>query len=291
MAIAGLGWTDRSRTGRLTASSEVSGLGVGNLQNDHGSASMGWQTVGTSGWFRIETDSADNGWQAFLLARTNLTPSATVRWRVGNDPTFATWNWDTGVQPAGVARGIGQSLTVAPLQLVTQVPASLGLLTEDGSVIVTEAGGTMATALRGRYCRCDIADTGNPDGFLNVPLAYAGLLVQPRRNIGWGTTLGRNQAGSTVRSRGGSSFTELQWMARRWAVEFASLGPSEVWPLVMDLDGYARRGRNVLFVPDPDSPDRNREAVFGQLTPTADVAFPFQTMERRSWRATIEERL
>ena len=59
----------------------------------------------------------------------------------------------------------------------------------------------------------------------------------------------------------------------------------------MSLDEHARRGNNVLFVPNPDSPDIAREALFGVLDPAAPVGYGGPSREVRTWRATITERL
>jgi hypothetical protein len=259
MGIAGWGWNQNwVRRGQVTAGSEVAGLGVGNLQNDHGSASMGWQTVGTSSWLEIG-GAGMMPWRAFLLARTNLTSSATMRWRVRNDANAVVY--DSGVVLAGVVPGIGQALHVLQAQVA------------------------------GAVARCDISDPGNPDGFLNIALAYGGPLTQTALNIGWGGGLGRTQGGSDTRARGGSTFPRLDWSARTRDVEHNSIVDGEIWPFVMDLDLYARRGGNVLLIPDPDSPNAARETIFGRLTATSPITFPNNTEERCAWRATIEERL
>ncbi|MFH5927543.1 hypothetical protein [Roseomonas xinghualingensis] len=257
MSNAGFGW-DRNwvRHGRLTAGSQVNGLGVGNLQNDHGSPSMGWQTVGTGSWFEIDM-GVDVPWRAFVLARTNLTPLAAIRWQVSNSAGALVY--DSGEIPAGVVPGIGQSVHIL--------------------------GGEVA----GSICRCYFGDPSNPDGFVNIALAYAGPLTQTKRNFSYGASVGRTQAGADVRSRGGALFRNLHWAARRWDVQFAALTDAEVWPLVMALDLHARRGGNVLFVPRPNHPDVARETIYGTLTTTSDPTLT--DYSRRDWRATIEERL
>ena len=290
MSNAGWGW-DRNwiQQGRLTASSEVVGLGIGNLQDERGGASTGWQTVGTEAFFVVDALDAVL-WRALVLARTNLTPNALVRWRVGNDPTFATWSFDAG-WTAGPARGVGQVVTILPAVDSAVPEQPVKLITEDGLVLMTEAQQVLLieVGMRGRYARCDIVDPLNPDGFLNIGLAYGGPLVQTQRNFSYGTSLGRTQGGTDVRTRSGAMIRNLHWTARRWNVDLKSLMADEIWPFVMDLDLYGRRGGNVLFVPNPDSPNVSREAVFGLLTPTADVSVPNHVF--RAWSATIEERL
>lgn len=88
MALPIWGYDNRLLSATLTASAEVTGLGAGNVALPLGSAAEAWQTpLGTTtAWLLAETEK-DTTWRAFLLARTNLTTNATVRWRVG--PTTA----------------------------------------------------------------------------------------------------------------------------------------------------------------------------------------------------------
>lgn len=87
---AAFGWFNTLLSAALSASSQQSGLQVSNLATDQGAAASGWQTVSgiTSAWFQADSGSPATTWQAFLLARTNLTTAATVRWRIGAPEAF-----------------------------------------------------------------------------------------------------------------------------------------------------------------------------------------------------------
>ena len=169
--------------------------------------------------------------------------------------------YDSGFVPAGVRPGFGQSVHVAPAPVA------------------------------GEAVRLDITDPTNPDGFINVPLAYAGPVWQPATNIAYDTSLGRDDATDETTTRGGAEFPTLQWTRRRWDVSLQGIRASELWPSVMELDRAARTGQNVLFVPDPAGADVAREAVFGRLRSLGDVTYPFGNGDRRAWRARITERL
>ena len=86
MANCIFGWSNLILSGVLTAGSSASGLDVGKLQTQHGSPSTAWQTAAgvTTSWFALDAGIA-TAWDAFSLHRTNLTPSARVRWRIGTD--------------------------------------------------------------------------------------------------------------------------------------------------------------------------------------------------------------
>jgi len=402
MGIAGWCWDGNLvRLGVLSAGSQVPGLGVANLQNEQGDPTYGWQTTGTADWLKLDA-LATRAWRVLLLARTNLTPAATIRWLLygGADllapvavPTDSnagaslgpatTRNAGSDGGPAigavtrytnaagsayvAVARGLeggaayeatlwmrringsstagtalmaeypdaaGQAVrSFVPMTLLAQgtnwqllrlrftlgrsgpctllFAADTGALTyelgaaslvqvpvyDSGIVpagVVPGIGQTIhvlpATTF-GRLVRCDISDPGNPQGSLNVALACMGDLTQTGLNIAWGGGISREQGGSDLVTRGGAEWPRLDWTARTRDIEHDAILASEVWPVVMALDAHARRGANVLFVPDPDSPDIAREAIYGRLRSTAPVATPYQTEERQSWRATIRERL
>ena len=169
--------------------------------------------------------------------------------------------YESGVIPAGVQAGFGQSVTVAP-----------------GDVT-------------GRVCRLDVSDPTNPDGFLNIPLAYAGPVWTPATNIDYQTTFGRDDQVDEVTSRGGSEYPSLQWARRRWDVTLQGIRASEVWTQAMALDLAARAGGNVLFIPNPAGADVGRETVYGRLKSLADLSFPYGSADRRAWKVRITERL
>jgi hypothetical protein len=136
-----------------------------------------------------------------------------------------------------------------------------------------------------------IEDSGNPDNFINVPLAYAGPAWFPARSIGWSSTVGRDVSRADVITRGGQEYPSLNFRRRRWNVQLESLLTAEVWGSVDDLLLTADTGTNVLFAPDADGDYLQREAVFGRLSAMADVSFPYQSADRRRWSAQITERL
>lgn len=405
MGIAAWGW-DRNwvRQGRLTASSQVGELGVGNLQSDHGGAWAGWQTAGTSASLRVEMPQAVP-WRVMLLARSNLTPAATVRWRVGGsrvlepivamaidsaagavlgsntarvgsvtppaDASLAVAYRNSATTSAFVRIYLGSVVGGAPYDVVARIRRRTGATSTVGNAISIAHPGPTGSAIRTNFpmaalpqgtawstirqrfvpgqsgsCTiyiaadtgvfefelasstlepgaeydsgvipagvvpgvgqsvhvlpaevqaqnaiCDVSDPANPDGFLNIALSYQGPVVQTALNIGWGGGHGRNQGGADVRTRGGAEYPRLDWAARMRDIEHNGVLDTEVWPLVMALDAYARRGGNVLLLPDPNSPYLAQEALFGRLRTTASLTTPMNTKDRVAWRATIEERL
>jgi hypothetical protein len=263
MPDAILGWKNAVLSGALVASSEAAGLDAGQLQNQHGSAAYAWQTAAsvTSANLRID-GGAGAKWRAFGLFRTNLTPAATVRWRVSDDSAFATSIYDSGTLSGTVIAGYAQSLAIA------------------------------TTEQTGRYARVDIADAGNPDGFLNIPLAYAGPVLQPAVGLAYGTRHARDRDEVVVRSRGGQEFVTLRSARRRWGFDFGALTTAEFWDGLAELDRVAADGTNVLLVPFPAGSNVAREAVFGRLAFADDATWPAPNEAGlRRFAGTITERL
>lgn len=262
MSNAAIGWNNGIITGALTAGSEAAGLSVANLQDDRGSAATAWQTAAGVTTTTLQIDAgASTTWRVLYLGRTNLTSAATVRWRIGNSAGGASASYDSGVISAGVVSGFGQSVHVAP------------------------------TDQAGRYVYLNLVDAANPDGFLNVALAFAGAVWQPAINFDVGTAIGQDDRTDEVVTLGGQEYPAPRWQRRRWDVVFQTLNSSDVWPSVMALDSYARRGGNLLLLPDPASADLGREALFGRMKSTSDITYPTRVTIYRSWRARFTERL
>jgi hypothetical protein len=266
-----LGWDNYAKVALLSTGSAEANLGASNLASDQGSPSVAWQTLsgvlqdGDGAWLVIDMGSPVP-WRVFGLFRTNLTPQCQVRWRVG--ATLSAGRiadgspaYDSGWISANIAPGYQQSIVIAN------------------------------NTASGRYCELDLSDTGNPDGFLNIPLAYAGPVFQPLSGITYASTVGRDDQTIELVTRGGQEYPLLLWTRRHWQIAMDGIRVGEVWNSIGELDRAARAGGNILFVPDFASGYVQQEAVFGRLKMTADVSFPYQAADRRAARFTITERL
>jgi hypothetical protein len=142
-----------------------------------------------------------------------------------------------------------------------------------------------------RYLRVDIADPGNPAGFLRAAQLYGGPVARPIGNIGYETAFARTVDAPALTTRGGQEFPILRHTRRGWRISMPSLREAEVWPMVDALQLAAADGRNVLFIPFPAGADIQRDAVFGRMTEPAPITWPNPTPLRRAWSCTITERL
>ena len=189
------------------------------------------------------------------LSQAQLLALATAGATVTGGTTF-----DSGTVPAGIAAGFGQSLVIAAIEAA------------------------------GRVAQLDVSDPGNPDGFLNIPLAYAGPVLQPLRNNDYSSAEGQTEQSTKKVSRSGGVTKRTDWIKRVYELSLSGIRASEKAQF-MALDRFGRQGGNVLLVPDPASATRAQEAIFGEFEPQGNMGYPFQTPEARSYRATVTERL
>lgn len=248
--MALLAWENAVETAALSASAALEGFGPDMLRIPEGNASVAWQTpAGTISASLTITAPAAIAWRALCLARTNLTSGATLRVRAGA--------YDSGTVPAGVAWGVRQALHLLP------------------------------AGLSGTVMQLDVADPANPDGFLNIPLAFAGpayeLIITPDTDEG----LDIRRADAVT--RGGGIRPQPLSHARGWQIAAASV-PDAFSEWLARLQIAAAAARNVLFVPRPEHPRAAAEAVLGLLAPSR-RGFITPVGDFRSWSATITERL
>ena len=260
MQNCGFGWQNNVLRATLAASAQASGLPVTNLQNQQGAASLGWRAPGTSAVLTLSGISGAK-WQAISLHRTNLSATATWRIRTGSYDT-GWWgvDWHTDWSgPCNVANG--QCVYVLP---------------------------SIATDER---CEITITDTANPDGFLSVPLLYAGPLFQPVRNFSTQSTSGNNLGQDTVTTLGGSEFVSGRWYQRKLTIVHDSLGDADAAVLDQVLQAAAT-GQNILFVPDPDATTDvlAQKSLFGTLS-GGDLSNPYGPADRHSLTLNLTERL
>lgn len=213
---------------------------------------------------RVRVVSGERQWllRAIKVYNKRLTNGQTKSLATnGSTLDPAALAFDTGLVPVGVVPGVNQAVTVAEADVT------------------------------GRYCRCDIDDNANPDGFIRAALAYAGPAWQPSVNVSSQSTFSWDVNEETPVTRGGQEFPRLNWEQRRWDIVFNAIKSAEFWPSYMEFLRLARQNYNVLYVPDPADADIQRETVFGRAKAADDVTFPTNSKAFRAARFRITERL
>ena len=105
-----------------------------------------------------------------------------------------------------------------------------------GQVVVVLPSDTIGSDLT-----ISINNSANPDGFINVPLAFGGPVWFP---AGAASSIERSaeiQIDETV-TRGGQEYPVMRWQRRRWNIALDSVRGSEVWADLDTLDAAARAG-------------------------------------------------
>lgn len=258
MQNCGFGWQNTLLSATFAASGQAPWLPVENLKTPHGAASFAWRVPSTSAAFQA-TLAEGSTFRAFSLHRTNLTPNArwtTIVYPDLNPNANAVVIWDA---PALVSNGQCAFVWASP------VPA--------------------------RRISVWIDDPGNPDGFLSIPLAFAGDLWQPQRNFSTASTSGLAVGQQSVTSLSGCEFVEPRFTRRTLSIAHQSYGGADLATLAR-IQGVAAVGQNILFLPDPAAPNDvlSRNALFGQLS-GGDVSNPFGTADRHAQTFTLTERL
>ena len=256
-----LGWNNLLTGATLSASSEATGMPVTNLQDDVGSSSVAWQTIAgvTSATLTVTPTLAGGTWRVFGIFGTNLTNSGSMTVALYTNPSTLVWTGSVD----GVVAGYNQ--------------------------LVLDAGANYSAD----YAIITIADTGNPDTFLNIPLAYLGPAWVPDKWVGpgWSSTFGRDHSTSEMKSRGGQEYPTFWWSRRYYDLAARGISGSDLWAEAQEADRVSRMGVNVLFIPDETSTNILSEAVFGRMEVTASFSYADRVLDRFACAYRIKERI
>lgn len=255
-----LAWNNYAVSGAVSVSSSAAGMGADRLQSPIGSSADAWQTpAGTTSGDIIIDCGAASVFRAYGVFRTNLTSSATIQLRASNSSGFSPLVYDSTALAANVA--FGQSAKLLPSDQTA------------------------------RYLKITITDNSNPDGFINVPLAFVGSVWIPARNFTFSSSYGRLSNSKTVTTQGGQVYAVRNWQQRSFSMELGAVQDSEIWTQLMPLDDAARSFANILCIPRPDLSNPNLETIFGILTPGGKLTYAQQSKNTRGYSAEISERL
>ncbi|WP_338332159.1 hypothetical protein [Acetobacter sp. LMG 32666] len=253
MENCGFGWQNRVLDAALVASAQSDALPVDNLRNPSGAASLGWRCPRNTAVLTLTLPQAET-FRVFSLHRTNCMPTATlaISAALGADMVWS-----------GQTQGCinGQIVLVAPAEM------------------------------RADTVTFTLTDQDNTDGFLSIPLAYAGPIWQPVRNYSTESTSGRNLGTDSTTSLSGVLFTENRWIQRTLKIAHQSLGDADAGQIEQILRASAA-GQNTLFLPVPDAGPESlaQKALLGRLTGD-DVSNPFGVADRHSVTLTLTESL
>ncbi|OAG72937.1 hypothetical protein A0J51_01549 [Gluconobacter japonicus] len=254
MQNCGIGWQNLVLGAAITSSSEVSALPATNLQNQHGASSLGWRIPKTSAGLKLAL-SASTQIRAISLHRSNISASATWHMELTSGSTLV-YSWSGSTQSAG-----GQCVHVLP------------------------------AACAADTINIGIDDPTNPDGFLSIPLAYAGPLWQPVRNYSTESTESLTVGQQSTTTLSGGEFVDARYVQRGLTIVHQSYGDADA-VVLRQIQRVAATGQNILFVQDPSASPAAlaQTALFGRLA-GGDLSNPFGPADRHAQTLTLTERL
>lgn len=251
----------------LTAGSQESSLPVANIATPLGAPDTdAWQTADgvltTAGGaiVTVKPPTLRRTWRVAAVARTNLTPGASVTftWKNIASPSDTTVS---SVTKGGPFYGVGQVVAILPSDVTAD------------------------------YLTVSFDDPNNPDNHINVPLVWAGALWLPEYGRTSQSGYDAQMRVDQIETMAGQERTEARWRRRVLNLAFDALSTaSELWSRLNLVDLVSFDGGNVLAIPDISSTNLNYEAVLG-LARVSQRTHSLGTTQRIAASVQITERL
>ncbi len=286
-------WKNLARQATLSASSAAAGMPVNNLKTDHLAEQC--RLLVTTGWIGADLATAQEIGLIALFG-VNWSAGATLRIRLSN-----------------VALGNGELLDTR-VETANAMLLETGsyLLLEDGSRILLEAQDVvdvagdidvdgaddyytgakqflyrLETAITARYVYVDIVDSGNADGYLQQGILWIGPLWNTSLGIVVGADEGNDDLSIGTASLGGQTYIDERPQLRVFRGAYDFLTEDEAYDDLQRLMNVGSK-RNVVLIPDVDSPHVNVQSICGLLPkqkrrgfmPVTYKSFAFEIRER-----------
>lgn len=200
------------------------------------------------------------------VVRHNLSAAATIRVRAFSD-AFTTTVYDSGVLDA-----FPEQWPVGLLPSGHPNAATRRLTTADIRQRRWDVSHVLPSPVTARYWEVALADTTNPDGYVEIGRVWLAPLYQPSINVRYGAAAGLVSEAAIGRALSGTRYVEDRPTARTRAVEFGDLPPAEAEAVLGDLVGALALGGQVYWFDDPTATwNRARTSFLAQLTTLAPV--------------------
>jgi hypothetical protein len=103
-----------------------------------------------------------------------------------------------------------------------------------------------------RYWFVEFDDTGNGDGYIDLPRVVASPAWQPSRNFSYGAAIGVEDSSAEQTSQGGADFFSLRAKRRTTTFSLAYLPAAEAHAIAGDMKYRLGRSGQLFFIRDPD---------------------------------------
>jgi hypothetical protein len=224
----------------ITASSEETELAATNVRTTILSEEV-WQSTGPTAWLQVDW-SQPRSTRIVYLGGLNLDPADTIRMRLSSTNPTEGDLVDTGAVASNVVQPYAHWAYVLP----TEVDA-----------------------------RCLRLDFARSTGFVRCGRAWAGTAIQPGLNYGYGFSETWEDASEVVTAPySGAEYVNL--MPQRRVLDFAYefLTEQEAKGAIRELGWMAGIRNQLVFVPNPESPWLNQEAILGRMKEATALSHP-----------------
>ena len=261
MANLALSWSNHLLSATLATNSEVATLPLAHIRDPLG-ASL-WRTQSAGGVYVMADLGSTQPVRVLALGGGAVSGAANWRLRLSSSAVHTGDLHDTGwvaMDPALIAGKRAQAALLLP------------------------------AGIAARYARIDLDDPGRVgEGYLDIGHLWLADLWQPARNFSYGLESVLLDDSRVTTSIGGQDYVDVREKIRGERFVLRFLGEAEMTEAIAALDAAAGTSGNVLFMPDPDSANRNRQMLIGRLTEIGPVALTSHGIWSRDFE--IRERL
>lgn len=229
-----------------------------------------WRADGTTGYVVADFGSAQNITHGAAVAY-NLGTGGTIRFRAGNDASFATSLFDETKEAWSPVSGLGYDGFGASLGGYPLLTA----INDYRPYRFWDLGGT----LNCRYARWDFSDAGVAGGNIEVGRVFAGLGVQFERNVGFGWSWQWEDPSELIDTEE-SLFIVRRKQHRILRIALPGLTIGEAYGPMDDLKRIVGRSRDLMVVlfPTGDVPQQYRTTIYGVPVEQGAIDNPYPTI-------------
>jgi len=261
MANLALSWSNHLPGGTLATNSEVMTLPLAHIRDPLG-ASL-WRTQSAGGVYVTADLGSTRPIRVLALGDGVVSAAASWRLRLSSSAAHSGDLHDSG--------------------WVTMDPALVAGKRAQGALL-------LPAGIAARYARIDLDDPGRAgEGYLDIGHLWLADLWQPARNFSYGLESVLFDESRVTTSIGGQDYVDVREKIRTLRFVLRFLSESDVTEAASALDAAAGTSGNVLFMPDPNSANRNRQMLIGRLTEIGPVALTSHGIWSRAFE--IRERL
>lgn len=233
--------------------------------------------------FRIDLGVARQVGLLALVA-SNISVAGTVRWRGYSDAGYSVLVYDSTTVDAWPVVYPAGSLVAGDPRLVTGKYCA-----EEAVGFVPDAIHVPTTVQSARYWMCEITDTANPDGYVQIGRLVIGGRYAPTVNMVYGAKLQLSTATTRDETDGGAAVYDPKAVRRSQAFTVENLTDDEALANVFEIQRRLGTSGQTFFVFDQaDTYHMTRRSFLCTLKELNGLEFPWCAHSQTAF-AVIEE--